>query len=150
MSVFVDSTTILYMFDRRDPEKAATCNAWLSHLLASRQLRMNLQVLNETYAVVLRKPHFREARPLIRDFVIEHLTWCEGTIDVDVIRAAWALQDRYGIQFWDSILLASARMTNCTHFLSEDLNDGQVYGGVAVVNPFRHSPEDVLGRALPR
>jgi len=25
----------------------------------------------------------------------------------------------------------------CTHVLSEDLNDGQDYGGVLVANPFR-------------
>jgi hypothetical protein len=35
---------------------------------------------------------------------------------------------------------------NCTHFLSEDLNDGQAYGELVAVDPFRHAPEDVLGR----
>lgn len=150
MSVFVDSTTILYTFDRRDPAKNATCTAWLNHLLVSGQLRMNLQVLNETYAVVSRKPHFHEARPFIRGFIDAHLTWCEGMIDIEIVRSAWALQDRHGIQFWDSILLVSANAAGCTHFLSEDLNDGQNYGGVVAVNPFRHSPEDVLGRDLPR
>ncbi len=150
MSVFVDSTTILYTLDTRDAAKNATCTAWLNQLLVSRQLRMNLQVLNETYAVVWRKPHFAEARPFIRDFITEHLGWCEGAVDIGVVRSAWALQDRHGIQFWDAILLVSARLADCRWFLSEDLNDGQVYGGVTAINPFRHTPEDVLGRALPR
>ena len=39
---------------------------------------------------------------------------------------AWALQDRYGVQFRDALLLASANAANCRWFLSEDLNDGQV------------------------
>jgi predicted nucleic acid-binding protein len=43
--------------------------------------------------------------------------------------------------------LASANAANCTHFLSEDLNDGQAYGELVAVDPFRHAPEDVLGGA---
>ncbi len=41
-----------------------------------------------------------------------------------------------------------ANAAGCGHFLSEDLNDGQVYGSVRVINPFRHAPDDVLGPAL--
>jgi predicted nucleic acid-binding protein len=44
-------------------------------------------------------------------------------------------------------LLASANDAGCEYFLSEDLNDGQTYGAVTVVNPFRHAPADVLGAA---
>ncbi len=49
----------------------------------------------------------------------------------------------------DALLLASANAAGCRHFLTEDLNDGQLYGDVRVVDPFRHAPEDVLGRARP-
>ena len=58
---------------------------------------------------------------------------------------AWRLEDRYGVSFWDSLLLASANAAGCDYFLSEDLNDGQAYGGVTVIDPFRHAPQDVLG-----
>ena len=46
--------------------------------------------------------------------------------------------------FWDALLLASAGQAGCSAFLSEDLNDGQVYGEVTVVSPFRHEPEGVM------
>jgi predicted nucleic acid-binding protein len=69
-------------------------------------------------------------------------------LDMPVVMAAWRLQDRYQIRIWDALLLASANAAGCSHFLSEDLNDGQTYGRVVAVNPFRHTPEDVLGRAL--
>jgi predicted nucleic acid-binding protein len=58
---------------------------------------------------------------------------------------AFAVEDRYGVRFWDALLLAGANAAGCGYFLSEDLNDGQAYGGVTVVNPFRHSHQDVLG-----
>ncbi len=68
-------------------------------------------------------------------------------LDFDTILGAWALQDRYGVRIWDALLLASANAVGSSHFLTEDLNDGQIYGGVQAINPFRHEPQDVLGRA---
>ena len=44
---------------------------------------------------------------------------------------------RYGIQFYDSLLLVSAAESGCSEFISEDLNDGQIYCGMKVVNPFK-------------
>jgi predicted nucleic acid-binding protein len=61
---------------------------------------------------------------------------------------AWRIQDRYQTSFWDALQLAVANTASCTYFLSEDLNDGQTYGTVKVINPFRHTPVDVLGPAL--
>ena len=46
-------------------------------------------------------------------------------------------KDLYGTQFYDSLLLAAGEATGCDLFLSEDLNDGQIYCGMKVVNPFK-------------
>jgi predicted nucleic acid-binding protein len=63
-----------------------------------------------------------------------------------VLQRGWLIQDRYGLRFWDALLVASANAAKCAYFLSEDLNDGQAYGSVVAIDPFRHAPEDVLGR----
>ena len=44
---------------------------------------------------------------------------------------------RYELQFYDSLLLATAEALGCDEFLTEDLNDGQMYGSVKAVNPFK-------------
>jgi predicted nucleic acid-binding protein len=62
--------------------------------------------------------------------------------------SAFGIEDRYSLRFLDGLMIASANAAGCSHFLSEDLNDGQLYGGVRAVNPFRHGPGDVLGPAL--
>ena len=41
------------------------------------------------------------------------------------------------MQFYDSLLLATAEANGCEEFWSEDLNDGQVYCGMKAVNPFK-------------
>jgi predicted nucleic acid-binding protein len=45
--------------------------------------------------------------------------------------------ERYQLQFYDSLLLATAEAHSCNEFYSEDLNDGQIYCGMKVVNPFK-------------
>ena len=49
---------------------------------------------------------------------------------------ALVIQERFAISFWDALLIHSAEIAEATIFCSEDLSDGQVYGGVRVVNPF--------------
>jgi predicted nucleic acid-binding protein len=110
---------------------------------------MSPQVLNECYSVVWRKPAFAHARPIIRAYLADYGVWTTAPLQADTTFQAWEIADRYQVGFWDALLLASANAARCTHFLSEDLNDGQVYGTVQAVNPFRHAPQDVLGRALP-
>ena len=50
---------------------------------------------------------------------------------------ALEIKKQYGLQFYDSLMLAAAEAAGCSEFLSEDLNDGQVYCGLKVVNPFK-------------
>ena len=52
---------------------------------------------------------------------------------------ALELVTRYRISNWDAAILAAALESGCEFVYSEDLNDGQDYGGVRVVNPFRES-----------
>ncbi|MEY4556814.1 MAG: hypothetical protein RL093_1933 [Pseudomonadota bacterium] len=151
MSVFADSTTLLYPLDPTELTKGLTCDMWLRTAATSGTLVLGVQVLNEVHSVVWRKPNFVTARSGIRDHLRQYHRFCTAPPQTpERQEQAWSLQDRHGVQWWDALLVASANAAGCEHFLSEDLNDGQAYGGVTAINPFRHRPEDVLGRPLPR
>jgi predicted nucleic acid-binding protein len=47
---------------------------------------------------------------------------------------------RYGISYWDATIIAAAHALGAKILYTEDLNDGQRYGDVQVVNPFVHDP----------
>ncbi|HYD44684.1 MAG TPA: PIN domain-containing protein [Phenylobacterium sp.] len=141
---------MIYPLDRREPAKHEICAAWLRRLRDIDRLTMSPQVLNESYWVVQRKPQFEPARLIVREYLTSYQRWARAPMDADLLIEAWDIGDRYGARFWDALLLASANAAGCSHFLSEDLNDGQLYGAVQAVNPFRHQPEDVLGPALSR
>ncbi len=147
-AVFIDSTTLLYPLDRSDPAKKAICTAWLRSLRQKSRLVLSPQVLNESFWVVYRKPAFAHVRPHIREYLSDYAAWTTAPLTADTLFDAFNIMDGHRLGFWDSLLLASANAAGCALFLSEDLNDGQVYGAVKAINPFRHVPEDVLGPAL--
>ena len=58
-------------------------------------------------------------------------------VTMDIIRNAAAIRDEYGIQFYDAQIVATAEKLGCHEIVSEDLNEKQLYHGMAVVNPFK-------------
>jgi predicted nucleic acid-binding protein len=53
-----------------------------------------------------------------------------------VFWAALQIKGRYQLSYWDSAILAAALELGCHTVYSEDLNHGQSYAGVRVINPF--------------
>lgn len=146
-TVFVDSNVVVYVLARKNPEKQKQARDWLRRLGPFDLLTLSPQVLNEAYSVLTLKYRLDPDADGVRAALGRYMRWVRAPLDVQTITDAWALQDRYDVRIWDALLLASANQAACAYFLSEDLNDGQRYGRVQAINPFRHAPEDVLGRA---
>lgn len=140
MGVFVDSNVLVYACDASEPVKQARASAWLERLWRTRTGHLSTQVLHEAYVTMTRKlrPGMppADARDVLRDL----LAWRPLALDGPLLEAAWGVQDRYGISFWDALVVAAANRCGCDHLLTEDLPDGQVYWEVTVVDPFRHEP----------
>ena len=56
---------------------------------------------------------------------------------MDEVKRALEIEERYKISFWDALIVRAAQTSGADILYSEDLNDGQVYGSVRVVNPLR-------------
>ncbi len=132
---FVDTNVLLYTISRdpQEREKAALAN----ELLASRDLGLSVQVLQEFYVQATRDSRTdrltdEQAAALVdsfRRFPVQETT-------VGVALAAISTKQRFGISYWDAAILEAARALGCDVVLSEDLSDGQDYSGVRVKNPF--------------
>ena len=57
-------------------------------------------------------------------------------IDGELVKAGVELARRYKISYWDGAILAAAHEGGADLLYTEDLNHGQRYGDVTVVNPF--------------
>ncbi len=140
--IFVDTNVLVYSEDAAFPKKQARAIEWLELLWRSRRGRLSVQVLNEFYVTLTRKlkPAFPtgDARAEVR----RYQSWQPLALDHPLIEAAWAVEARYGLSFWDSLIVASAQQLGCDILLSEDMQHGQKFGDLQIVNPFQASPSE--------
>ncbi|HEY2537840.1 MAG TPA: PIN domain-containing protein [Solirubrobacteraceae bacterium] len=132
---FADTNVLLYAIsqDPREREKAERAN----ELLASRDLGISVQVLQEFYVQATRDSRSdrlsdEHASALVESF--RRFPVQETTIGVAL--AAISTRRRFGISYWDGAILEAARALGCEVILSEDMSHGQDYAGVRVENPF--------------
>lgn len=139
--VFVDTNVLVYARDATEPAKHQKARAWMAHLWSARRGRLSTQVLQEFYVTVTEKLDPGLDRQAARDDLRSLLTWRPVTLDASVFEAAWRVQDRYGLSWWDSLIAGAAEMAGCAYLLTEDLQDDQQLGPVRVINPFRVPPD---------
>ena len=141
--IFVDTNVFVYGRDVRDPAKQRRAEDWLDYLWESRRGRVSRQVLHEYYVTVTRKLRPGLSVEEARDDVRALFHWMTPLDPVALIQAAWDLQDRFSLSFWDALIVGAAECTGSAHLLSEDLPGTQQLGGVLVVNPFLVTPGEV-------
>lgn len=61
-------------------------------------------------------------------------------VDSNLVKSGAALAERYKISYWDGAILAAAHESDTDLLYTEDLNDGQRYGDVTAINPFKNLP----------
>ena len=132
---FVDTNVLLYAVSRLPGDTAKRQRA--RKLLESPELILSAQVLQEFYVQATRP---KGSSGLSHT---EAVTFLDGLrhlpvqpITARVVNDALALRERFRINYWDAAILAAARIRGCNVVYTEDLNDGQDYDGVRVVNPF--------------
>jgi predicted nucleic acid-binding protein len=133
---FIDTNILLYATSTQPTEaiKAATART----ILSSRDLVLSVQVLQEFYVQATRKSRLD---PLTHEealgFINSWRRFFTHDITLAVLDDALAIKARYQLSYWDSAIIAAAKAANCREILSEDMGDGQDYGGIRVLNPFK-------------
>ncbi len=133
---FVDTNVLLYAAGSLPAEQAKRQRA--AEVLTRTDCVFSVQVFQEFYVQATRPSR---PAPLSHEaavaFITTLLRFPVQALTVAVLRDALALKARFQVSYWDAAILAAARAAGCREVLSEDLNAGQDYDGVRVVNPFR-------------
>ena len=145
-TVFVDTNVLVYRRDAGQGEKQVQAASWMEHLWMTRSGRLSYQVLQEFYVTVTSKLQPGLDVESARDDVRALMAWHPVAVDAGVLEGAWVHQDRYGLSWWDALIVSAAQVANCRYLLTEELQDGQELGEVQVVSPFRHSPETIVSQ----
>lgn len=140
MAALVDTNILVYRFDPGSSAKQARATELLRRGIAEDSLRVPHQAVVEFVAAVTRvrrgaKPllsaaaAYREAEELLSQFVILYP-------DEVLVRTALRGAAAYQLSWYDAQMWAYAEHYGLAELLSEDFEDGRLYGTVRAVNPF--------------
>ena len=142
--VFVDTNVLVYAVDAGAGERHVSARNWMTTLWEREIGRLSIQVLQEFYVTVTRKLRpgltTAEAQREVRALV----AWAPIEISPDVLERAWFIESRYGLSWWDALIVGSAQTLGCRALLTEDLQHGQQFDGLTVISPFRATPNELI------
>jgi len=132
--IFIDTNILVYTLDQKNIEKRDMARKIVKKVVESHQPVISTQVIKEFYVVASNK---LKADPIIVKNIIHNFHNMEiVNNDLDLIEQAIDISILSTLSFWDSLIIAAAEKANCEYVLSEDLNSGQNYRGIKLLNPF--------------
>ncbi len=133
---FFDTNILVYGSDDSEPEKQALARDLVNDAVENGSGVLSAQVLGELFNSVTRRiPQplsIDEAELLIEKYSVMTVV----ALDLALVQRAVSISGRYRVSYWDALIIAAAERAGCARIISEDLNAGQLYHGVVVVNPF--------------
>ena len=141
MPSLIDTNVLVYRFDARYPEKQAIATEALRRGIEDDSLRLPHQAIVEFVAAATRvkasdglpllspEDARREAEEFLSQFDVLYPTEA-------LVRTALRGAAAYRLSWFDAHLWAYAEHYGLGEILSEDFQDGRLYGSVRVRNPF--------------
>jgi predicted nucleic acid-binding protein len=132
---FLDTNILVYSYATTDLRKQEVARGLVRKALAG-HIATSTQVLTEFAATLLHKVQPRaEVESLV--FTLDSFAPIQTiATDAEMVRRAVEVRARYGLHFYDSLIVAAAERAGCERIWSEDMNSGQKYFGITVQNPF--------------
>ena len=132
---FLDTNILVHVLDGTDERKSRAAASLVESSIGQGDGCISWQVVQESLNVLTRKLGATpdEAKRFL-DTVLQPL-WLVYP-STALYGRGLDLQSRYRFGLYDSLIVASALEAGCTTLFSEDLQDGQVIGGLTIRNPF--------------
>jgi len=134
---FVDSNILVYAHDLSAGSKFVKAQDLIRSLWETKTGCLSIQVMQEFYITVTQKvPHpldYSDAARIIHDLSYWRI---HEPAPKDILDAI-IIQQQSSISFWDAMIVQSAVRLGCQVIWSEDLNPGQAYQGIKLIDPFQ-------------
>jgi predicted nucleic acid-binding protein len=132
--LFVDTNVLVYAHDSSAGVKHDKARELIERLWHDRTGVLSTQVLQELYVSLRKARHFLSTSDA-RQIVADYLRWEVIVNTGESVMEAAELEERYGLSFWDALIVQAAATSGAETLYSEDLSHGQLYGAVRVLNP---------------
>ena len=133
--IFIDSNILVYAALEQDRAKTVKACEILSDLQRDGSGLVSLQVLRELTNVLFRKGGFSVAD--VRTIMDGMSVFPCVEDSRETLDHALEIKSKYDLQFYDAMIIATAKAAGCDLIYSEDMGDGAIYEGILVKNPFK-------------
>ncbi|MDX2149664.1 MAG: PIN domain-containing protein [Bryobacteraceae bacterium] len=132
--VFLDTNVLVYaaVGSGRDERKRRKS----LELIETEDFGISAQVLQEFFVTVVKKAMRRLSPAEALEWMEQFVAFPCQPIDDRLVRSAVERSERFGISYWDAAIISAAEALGSQMVYSEDLNAGQLYGRVRVINPY--------------
>ena len=145
MNIALDTNVLVYAEGLNGAPKAALARQVLEQVLPDACLPV--QVAAEFYNVLTLKAGLARAEAAEIVTALTEMTTPLATTP-STFADALALASGAQLRIFDALILATAASAGCALLLSEDLQDGFVYRGTTVANPFAETLHPLLASVL--
>jgi predicted nucleic acid-binding protein len=135
--IFIDTNILVYTIDKKSIEKSNIARKIVKSIVDIHSPVISTQVIKEFYVVATTK--LKADSIIVKNIIHNFHNFEVVNNDLELIEQAIDISVLSQISFWDSLIVAAAEKANCEYVFSEDLNSGQLYRGIKIVNPFRES-----------
>jgi predicted nucleic acid-binding protein len=135
--IFIDTNVLVYAYDADAGVKHTKAQELLLDCWNNESGCLSTQVLQEFYVTVTHKLAKRISPQEARTIIETYRAWPTFLPTVDDVLTASEIEERYGLSFWDSLIIVAAQKLGATSLVSEDLQDGQQIGHLKITNPFK-------------
>jgi predicted nucleic acid-binding protein len=132
---FLDTSVLVYAYDGTDRQKQGRAQELVRRALDG-EMVVSTQVFAEFASTMLHK-----VSPPVKPQEIGAMLDALGPIrtvqpDLDMVSRAVMVRAKYGMHFYDGMIIAAAERAGCERIWSEDLSVGHLYFGIRVESPF--------------
>ena len=134
---FIDTNILVYSFDNENSHKRNIALKLISEALTQSKGIISYQVVQEFMNVALKKfkvPFNTNDCQKYLTVVLEPL--CEVYASIDLYHKALEISERWQFSFYDSLIISAALKSECSIIYTEDLQHGQKFFELEIVNPF--------------
>ena len=145
LRIALDTNLLVYAEGVNGPQRRDDARRIVDHLHLEHEIVIAVQTLGELHRVLAGKARMPSALAAEAAHGWRRLI---APSDETTLIAAYDLIDAHPHQIWDAIILSAAAEAGCGLLLSEDMQDGFVYRGVTVANPFAETLHPLLASLL--
>lgn len=134
--VFLDTNIVIYSYSEDEPKKQEIANDILEEY--GSQIIISNQVINELSNTLFRK--FKLDADEVRAVVLElNDNFPIVNFNLEAQLKGIEIKEKYKLQFYDSMILATALENGCNIVYSEDMQHGQIIeNSLTIINPFEN------------